>query len=39
MVYGMAWRGMAWYIVWPGGHGMVHDKALRGMAWYAEMLL
>ena len=25
------WRGMAWYIVWPGGHGMVYDMAWRGM--------
>ena len=22
--------GMAWYIEWPGGHGMVY-----GMAWWA----
>ena len=39
MVYDMAWRGMAWYIVWPGRHGMVYDKAWRGMAWYVEMLM
>ena len=31
MVYGMARSGMAWYIVWPSGHGMVYDKAWRGM--------
>ena len=39
MVYGMAWRGIAWYIVWPGGHGMVYNKAWRGMAWYVGMLM
>ena len=39
MVYGMAWRVMAWYIVWPGGHGMVYDKAWRGIAWYVQMLM
>ena len=26
------WRGMAWYIVLPGGLGMVYDKVGRGMA-------
>ena len=31
MVYGMAWRVMAWYIVWPGRHGMVYDKVWHGM--------
>ena len=45
MVYDIAWRvwhgirGMTWYIVWPGGHGMVYDKAWRGMTWYVEMLM
>ena len=39
MVYGMAWKVMAFYIVWPGGHGMVYDKAWRGMAWYVQMLM
>ena len=39
MVYGMALRGMAWYIVWSDGHGMVYDEAWRGMAWYVEMLM
>ena len=37
MVYGMAWRVMAWYIVWPGKQGMVYDKVWRGMAWYVQM--
>ena len=37
MVYVMAWRGMAWYMVslvgmtwekvWPGGHGIVYGMA------------
>ena len=39
MVYGMAWRVMAWYIVWPGRHGRVYGKAWRGMAWYVQMLM
>ena len=39
MVYGMAWRVMAWYIVWPGSHGMVYDKTWLGMAWYVQMLM
>ena len=43
MVYGMvcrAWQGiwyvlegMAGYMVWPGGHGMVDGIAWRGMGW------
>ena len=39
MVYGMAWRVIAWYIVWPGRHGMVYDKAWQVMAWYVQMLM
>ena len=39
IVYGMAWRVMTWYIVWPGRHGMVYDKAWQGMAWYVQMLM
>ena len=31
MVYGMAWRCTARYIVWPGRHGMVYDNAWYGM--------
>ena len=27
----IAWRGIASYIVWPSGHGMVYDNAWRGM--------
>ena len=44
--YGLA--GMAWYIVWPGEHGMVYGMVLRarngicygfvGMAWYMVLL-
>ena len=48
MVYSMAWRvchdiwyslmGMAWYMVWPNGHGMGHGMvlwySLVDMAWY-----
>ena len=44
MVYGMVWQCMAWYMVWPGGHGIVYDMAWRawhgirygsmGMVWY-----
>ena len=38
MVCGMAWKVMAFYIVWPGGQDMVYDKDWRGMAWYVQML-
>ena len=48
MVYSMAWRvchdiwyglmGMAWYMVWPYGHGMGYGMvlwySLVDMAWY-----
>ena len=48
MVYSMAWRvchgiwyglmGMAWYMVWPYGHGLGHGMvlwySLVDMAWY-----
>ena len=27
IVYRMAWRGKARYIVWPCGHGMVYGMA------------
>ena len=41
-VYGMAFwawhgislRGLAWYRIWPSGHGMAYGMALRYMAWY-----
>ena len=32
MVYGIAWRVMTWYIVWPGRNGMVYDKS--GEVWH-----
>ena len=34
MVYGIAWRVMAWYMVLPGElwHGILYG--LAGMAWY-----
>ena len=43
MVYGIAWRGMGWYMIRPDGHGMVYGMVerawqdiccgLAGMAW------
>ena len=27
MAYGMTWRAMSWYMVWPGRQGMVYDMA------------
>ena len=24
MVYCMAWQCMTWFMIWPGGHGMVY---------------
>ena len=33
MVNGIAWPGMGWYMVWPGGMICIwYDPA--GMAWY-----
>ena len=34
MAYGMAWRDMVWYMISPGGHGMLYGMAWRGIAWY-----
>ena len=34
MVYGMTWRAMAWYMVWPGVHGIVHSMTVfHGMVY------
>ena len=32
----MVWRGIAWYIAWPGNAGMVYDMAWRARhdIWY-----
>ena len=34
MVYVMAWRGMVWYMVWPGGHVMGNGIGLADMEKY-----
>ena len=39
MVYGMAWQawhlyGLAWYLVWPGRHGMVWPGRAWCGIWY-----
>ena len=34
MVYDMAWRGLAWYMIWPIGRGMAYSMAWRDMPWY-----
>ena len=32
MVYGTHWQCLAWYMAWPGVHGMVYGMAL--WAWH-----
>ena len=39
MLYGMTWRachsyGIAWYIVWPGGHAGYMVRPTRHGIWY-----